>query len=108
MIRSQLVRRLAESHPHLPLPVLEATVDTILNEIIDHLANGHRVEIRKFGNFTTRIREAQRGRNPKTGEPLQMERKQLMKFRAGKHILRRLNAPQNPKGHEETAEVHRT
>lgn len=91
MIRSQLVRKLAEAHPHLPLPVVEAAVDTILNEIIDHLAKGRRVEIRRFGNFTTKIRNAQTGRNPKTGKPLQMERKQLMKFTAGKHLLGRLN-----------------
>jgi integration host factor subunit beta len=96
MIRSQLVTKLAEAHPHLPLPVVEAAVDTILNEIIDHLAKGRRVEIRRFGNFTTKIRNAQMGRNPKTGEPLQMERKQLMKFTAGKHLLGRLNGSQHP------------
>ena len=92
MRRSQLVKKLAEAFPHLPLPVIDAAVRTILNEIIDHVAQGQRVEIRKFGNFSSKVREAHIGRNPKTGESLQMDCKRLVRFKAGEHLLGRLNS----------------
>lgn len=91
MIRSQFVRKQDEKHSHLPFPVVEAAVDAILNEIIDHLAQGHRVEIRKFGNFTSKTRDARMGRNPRTGKPVLLERRRLMRFKAGNYLLGRLN-----------------
>ena len=91
MVRSELLEQLLQAHPHLPRHAVEAAFDTILNEIADCLAQGHRVELRRFGNFTCRVREARMGRNPRTGEPVFMETRQILHFRAGRHILDRLN-----------------
>lgn len=96
MIRSELLEKLLQAHPHLPRHMVQPALDTILNEITDRLAQGHRVELRKFGNFTCKIREARMGRNPKTGEALHIESTQVLRFRAGGHILERLNRPTTP------------
>ena len=91
MIRSELLEKLLQAHPHLPRHMIQPALDTILNEIADRLAQGHRVELRKFGNFTCKVREARTGRNPKTGETIHVESKQILRFRAGGHLLERLN-----------------
>lgn len=96
MVRSQLIERLVETHSHLPPPVLEAALNAILNEITNSLAAGDRVELRRFGSFTCRIRPAQMGRNPRTGQPVFMERKQVLHFKAGRYLLNRLNRPTTP------------
>ena len=93
MIRSELLEKLLQAHPHLPRHMVQPALDTILNEITDRLAQGHRVELRKFGNFTCKIREARMGRNPKTGDAIHVDRAQVLRFRAGKHLLKRLNRP---------------
>ena len=93
MVRSELLEQMLQAHPHLPRHAVEAALDTILNEITDRLAQGHRVELRRFGNFTCRVRESRVGRNPKTGEAIVVRRKQILRFRAGGHILERLNRP---------------
>lgn len=95
MVRSELLEKLLQAHPHLPRHVVEPALDTILNEITDRLAQGHRVELRKFGNFTCKIRGARIGRNPRTGDAIHVESKQVLRFRAGSHILERLNRPTN-------------
>ncbi|AZY96058.1 integration host factor subunit beta (plasmid) [Paracoccus sp. Arc7-R13] len=91
MVRSELLEKLVQAHPHLPRHVVELALEAILNEITARLAQGHRVELRRFGNFTCRVREARMGRNPRTGEPVFMETRQILHFRAGRHILDRLN-----------------
>lgn len=96
MVRSELLEKLLQAHPHLPRHAVERALEAILNEITARLAQGHRVELRKFGNFTCRVREAQMGRNPRTGEPVFMETRQILHFRAGGHILDRLNRPTLP------------
>ena len=96
MVRSELLEKLLLAHPHLPQHAVEAALDTILNEITNRLAQGHRVELRKFGNFTCRVREARMGHDPRTGEAIVVERKQILRFRAGGHILERLNRPTAP------------
>ena len=93
MVRSELLEKLVQAHPHLPRHVVELALEAILNEITARLAQGDRVELRKFGNFTCRVREARMGRNPRTGEAIVVERKQILRFRAGGHILERLNRP---------------
>lgn len=96
MIRSELMEKLLLAHPHLPRQVVEAALDTILNEITDCLAQGHRVELRGFGSFSSKVREARMGRNPRTGEPLAVSPKRHMHFRASRQILERLNSPTTP------------
>lgn len=91
MIRSELVRKLAEAHPHLTPLVVEAAVESILNQITDSLAQGKRVEFREFGSFATKIRDPRMGRNPRNGEAVEVDAKQVPAFRASKKLLARLN-----------------
>ncbi len=96
MVRSELLERLLEAHPHLPRHAVELALDAMLNAITAGLAQGHRIELRKFGNFSCRVSEARMGRNPRTGEAVSVERKQILRFRAGGHILERFNRPTTP------------
>ncbi|TGN37744.1 integration host factor subunit beta [Paracoccus liaowanqingii] len=92
MIRSELVRKLAKVHPHLsPLVVVEAAVESILNQITDSLAQGKRVEFRGFGSFASKIRKHRMSRDPRNGDPVKVEAKQVPTFRASKLLLARLN-----------------
>lgn len=92
MIRSELVRKLAEAHPHLSPRAVEAAVEAILNQIADSLAQGHRVELRGFGSFAPKIRDSRIGKNPRSGEAVEVDAKQVLAFRASKMLLARLNA----------------
>ena len=96
MIRSELIGKLVETHSHLPRPVVQAALNAILNEIMDGLAQGQRVEVRGFGNFSSKVRAALMGRNPRTGEPVQVAHKRILHFRASKLLLEQLNTPATP------------
>jgi integration host factor subunit beta len=91
MIRSELVQRLAEEHPSLRLNEVEAVIDTFFDEISGQLAQGGRVELRGFGAFSVRSRDAREGRNPRTGESVFVPAKHVPHFKAGKEIRERLN-----------------
>ena len=91
MVRSELLRKLAAERPDLPLNTIETVVDTIFGAITDALARGSRVEIRGFGVFDAKARQARTGHNPRTGEAVAIAGKNVPKFRAGKVILGRLN-----------------
>ena len=91
MVRSELIRKLAAERPDLPLNTIEAVVDTMFGAITDALARGGRVEIRGFGVFDAKTRQARTGRNPRSGEEVAIAEKNVPKFRAGKAILGRLN-----------------
>ena len=91
MIRSELVKRVRKSHPHLQAPEAEAIVSAMLDAIMDALAQGRRVELRGFGAFTTRAREGRTGRNPRTGDPVTVPPKRVPYFKAGKEMRARLN-----------------
>ena len=92
MIRSELVQKLAEDNQGLTLQEIERIVDLFFREIIDQLASGGRVELRGFGAFTTRSRDARTGRNPRTGEAVSIDAKKVPFFKPGKEIRDRLNA----------------
>ena len=92
MIRSELIQRLAEENSDLTLPEVERIVDIFFSEIIGQLAQGGRVELRGFGAFTTRSRDARTGRNPRTGEAVPIKAKKVPFFKPGKEIRERLNA----------------
>ncbi len=94
MIKSELVARLAEANPHLYQRDVERIVSTILNEITAALARGDRVELRGFGAFSVKSRPARVGRNPRTGDPVQVEEKYVPFFKTGKELRERLNKPQ--------------
>ncbi len=92
MIKSQLVTRLAEKNPHLFHRDLERIVSTVFEEISSALARGDRVELRGFGAFSVKRRPARIGRNPRTGESVQVPEKFVPFFKAGKELRESLNA----------------
>jgi integration host factor subunit beta len=92
MIRSELVQALAQENPELRVDEVEQVVDIFFEEISARLAEGGRVELRGFGAFSTRKREARKGRNPRTGEAVDVPAKSAPYFKAGKEIRERLNA----------------
>ena len=91
MIRSELVQMLASDNPDLALRDVEAIVTTLFDEITDRLAADGRVELRGFGAFSTRPRDARTGRNPRTGETVDVEAKRVPYFKPGKEMRARLN-----------------
>lgn len=91
MTRSELVQRLADMNPHLYLRDVEKIVETVFSEISGALACGDRVELRGFGAFSVKHRDARIGRNPRTGETVQVEAKRLPFFKTGKALRERLN-----------------
>ncbi|TXN76571.1 HU family DNA-binding protein [Methylobacterium sp. WL8] len=90
MIRSDLVLRLAAQNPHLYERDCQAVVDAILGRVADALVTGDRVEIRGFGSFLVKERQARAGRNPKTGAPVSVSAKGALVFKAGKEMRDRL------------------
>ena len=93
MIKSSLVQTIAEQNPHLYQRDVEIIVNAILNEITEALANGDRVELRGFGAFSVKNRGARVGRNPRTGERVEVEEKWVPFFKTGKDLRDRLNEP---------------
>ena len=91
MIRSELVEKLSADHPHLTAREVESVVSAIFEAITDKLAAGGRVELRGFGAFSTREREARTGRNPRTGEAVAVDAKRVPYFKPGKEMRERLN-----------------
>lgn len=91
MTKSELILRLAELNPHLYQSHAEQIVDTIFEEITKALASGARVELRGFGAFSVKQRKARTGRNPRTGETVQVENKRVPFFKIGKKMHERLN-----------------
>ncbi|HWH17905.1 MAG TPA: integration host factor subunit beta [Allosphingosinicella sp.] len=91
MIRSELVQKLAEDHPDLTVREIERVVGAFFDAIIDQLQRNGRVELRGFGAFSTRGRDARKGRNPRTGEAVDVDAKRVPYFKPGKEMRERLN-----------------
>lgn len=91
MTKSELIQRLAEHNPHLTLKEVEKIVNTIFEKITDTLKQGGRVELRGFGAFSVKHRDARKGRNPRTGETVFVEAKKMPFFKTGKALRERLN-----------------
>ncbi len=91
MIRSELLKKLENENPDLKAEEVEKIVDTFFNQIIDRLASGGRVELRGFGAFSTRERAPRKGRNPRTGETVDVPAKRAPYFKPGKEVRQRLN-----------------
>lgn len=91
MIRSELVQLLARDHPDLAARDIEKIVDVFFEEIIGRLIEDGRVELRGFGAFSTRARDARTGRNPRTGESVDVGAKRVPYFKPGKEMRARLN-----------------
>lgn len=91
MIRSELLAALAKENPDLRADEVERVVEVFFDEITQRLADGGRVELRGFGAFSTRARDARKGRNPRTGETVEVPGKRVPYFKPGKEIRQRLN-----------------
>ncbi|MCW1429436.1 integration host factor subunit beta [Novosphingobium sp. JCM 18896] len=91
MIRSELLQALAKENPELRIEDVERAVDTFFDEVTESLAQGGRVELRGFGAFSTRQREARKGRNPRTGDTVDVPEKRVPYFKPGKEMRARLN-----------------
>jgi integration host factor subunit beta len=91
MTKSELIAELAAANPHLLGRDVETIVATIFDEITAALARGERVELRGFGAFTVKRRDARTGRNPRTGEAVPVDEKAVPFFKAGKELRERVN-----------------
>ena len=95
MTKSELIERIAEMQPQLSPKDVELAVKTILEQMSDALADGQRSEIRGFGSFSLHYRAPRKGRNPKTGESVQLDGKYVPHFKPGKEMRERVNASIN-------------
>lgn len=91
MIKSELIQRIADRNPHLYQRDVENVVNAILDEITETMARGDRVELRGFGAFSVKRRNARLGRNPRTGAHVEVDEKSVPFFKTGKELRERLN-----------------
>ncbi len=91
MTKSELIQHVAELNPHLYHRDVERIVTTIFEEISEALARGDRVELRGFGAFSVKRRNARIGRNPRTGAAVQVAEKHIPFFKTGKLLRERMN-----------------
>ncbi len=91
MTKSELILRIAERNPHLYQRDVERIVTSIFDEISEALARGDRVELRGFGAFSVKHREARTGRNPRTGDAVKVEDKYVPFFKTGKQLRETIN-----------------
>ena len=92
MTKSELIAQLAAENPHLRQPDVELIVATIFDEITAALARGDRVELRGFGAFSAKRRDARTGRNPRTGAAVPVAGKAVPYFKPGKELRERIKA----------------
>ena len=91
MIRSELIQKISDENPHLYQRDVERIVNTIFEEITGAMSRGDRVELRGFGAFSVKKRDARTGRNPRTGAAVEVEEKHVPFFKTGKLLRDRLN-----------------
>ena len=91
MIKSELIEKLAAENTHLTHAEVERVVNIVLGQMTQALADGGRVELRGFGAFSVRSRPARVGRNPRTGETVEVPAKSVPFFKSGKELRERLN-----------------
>ena len=95
MTKSELIEKMAEHQDQLSVKDNELAVKSMLEHMSEMLALGERIEIRGFGSFSLHYREARVGRNPKTGESVQLEGKYVPHFKPGKEMRDRVNESLN-------------
>ena len=94
MTKSELIARLAERNPRLVARDADEAVNTMLDAMTEALSTGQRIEIRGFGSFALNYRPPRVGRNPKSGDRVQVPAKHVPHFKAGKELRERVD------GHE--------
>jgi len=91
IVKSKLLKQLANNYPNFLKKDLEKFTDIILTEIKQALKRGDRVELRGFGMFSTNIQKARISRNPKTGEKVNTPKKKTIHFKMSKEMFKKLN-----------------
>lgn len=91
MTKSELIERLTLRYPQMNASAVEESVKLVIEKICQTLEKGDRVEIRGFGSFSLHHRDARVGRNPKTGESVDVPAKSIPYFRAGKELRERVD-----------------
>lgn len=91
MIRSELIEKIAAGKPHLTQADIMRVIDVIFGEITEAVSHGGRVELRGFGAFQAKQRVARVGRNPRTGDAVHINAKQVIGFKASKNLLAQIN-----------------
>jgi len=91
MIKSELIKRISSQNPHLFERDIEKIVSAILDEMVEALRRGDRVELRCFGAFSVKLRGPRQGRNPRTGAVVAVAKKAIPFFKTGKEMRTRLN-----------------
>lgn len=91
MTKSELIETLAEQHAHVPVKDVENAVKEILEQMAGSLSSSDRIEIRGFGSFSLHFRAPRTGRNPKTGDTVELEGKHVPHFKPGKELRDRVN-----------------
>jgi integration host factor subunit beta len=95
MTKSELIARLAERNPRLVARDADEAVNTMLDAMTDALAGGQRIEIRGFGSFALNYRPPRLGRNPKSGDRVQVPAKYVPHFKAGKELRERVDGEES-------------
>lgn len=91
MTKSDLIEKLSDQYPHLATKDVESAVKEILEQMSAKLESGERIEIRGFGSFSLHYRAPRQGRNPKTGEKVELNGKYVPHFKPGKELRERVN-----------------
>lgn len=91
MTKSELIELIASRQTQLSAKDVELAVKTIIEHMSQTLAAGERIEIRGFGSFSLHYREPRKGRNPKTGDTVQLTGKYVPHFKPGKELRERVN-----------------
>ncbi len=91
MTKSELIERLINRHEDLSVKDVELAIKTMLDHMTDSLAQGERIEIRGFGSFSLHFRAPRVGRNPKTGESVELDAKHVPHFKPGKELREQVN-----------------
>ena len=95
MTKSELILRISKQYPHLYQRDIERLVNTIFGEISSTLTGGGRVELRGFGAFSIRKRDARSARNPKNGQEVKIGERYAIYFRTGKELREKINKPKS-------------
>ena len=97
MTKSELIEKVAEKTPHISKKDTEIVVNTIFDSMTEALKLDERIEIRGFGSFQVKVREAREGRNPKTGEEVQIPAKRTAFFKVGKELKEMVDSDRRPR-----------
>ena len=92
MTKSELILKITKKNSFLYQKDIHKIIDTLFNCVTKALKDGDRVELRGFGTFTTKLRNARIGRNPKTGDPVAIPQKKMPFFKMGKLMKERINS----------------